>query len=181
MAKVLVSDALAPQGLEVLRQARGLDLIEKPGLSPADDRRDLLEILDLQDTIADRAQDIAGLLVRRPMEVPDSMREPLLELIRGVERTCVRGGQVVESLDELIEIGFRGREADRVENIINEVGALESETDQREAQLLRELFRLEESLSPVSVMLWYQIIGWIGDLADQAEKVGNRIRLLIAR
>ena len=52
---------------------------------------------------------------------------------------------------------------------------------QREAQLLRELFRLEESLSPVSVMLWYQIIGWIGDLADQAEKVGNRIRLLIAR
>ena len=34
------------------------------------DRRDLLEILQTQDSIADTAQDIAGLLVERPMEVP---------------------------------------------------------------------------------------------------------------
>jgi predicted phosphate transport protein (TIGR00153 family) len=33
------------------------------------DRRDLLEVLDLQDSIADTAQDIAGLLVERRMEV----------------------------------------------------------------------------------------------------------------
>ena len=35
-------------------------------------------------------------------------------------------------------------------------------------------------MSPVSVMLWYRLIEWIGDLADHAEKVGNRLRLLIA-
>ncbi len=46
---------------------------------------------------------------------------------------------------------------------------------------MRELFRLESELSPVTVMLWYQIIDWIGDVADNAEKVGNRLRLLIAR
>lgn len=34
------------------------------------DRRDLLEIPHLQDAIADTAQDIAGLLVIRPMDVP---------------------------------------------------------------------------------------------------------------
>ena len=27
---------------------------------------------------------------------------------------------------------------------------------------------------------WYEIIQWIGDIADYAERVGNRIRLLIA-
>ena len=145
------------------------------------DRRDLLEILDLQDTIADRAQDIAGLLVMRDMSVPESMRRPLLELTRAVERTCVGGANVIASLDELLEIGFRGREADRVEHMIDELGALESETDRIEDELTRELFRLEKKLSAVDVMLWYQLIGWIGDLADNAEKVGNRIRLLIAR
>ena len=31
------------------------------------DRRDLLEVLQMQDSIADTAQDIAGLLVERPM------------------------------------------------------------------------------------------------------------------
>ncbi len=144
------------------------------------DRRDLLEILDLQDTIADRAQDIAGLLVERPMPVPETMRTPVLDLVQAAERTCRRGRDVVDHLDQLLEIGFRGREADRVESMINEIGSLESETDQLETALIRELFRLEESLPPVSVMLWYQLIGWIGDLADHAEKVGNRIRLLIA-
>ena len=35
------------------------------------DRRDLLEILDLQDSIADTAQDIAGMMVVRSMKLPD--------------------------------------------------------------------------------------------------------------
>ncbi len=145
------------------------------------DRRDLLEILDLQDSIADCAQDIAELLVLRPMEIPETMRRPLFELIRAAERTCIQAGEVINGLDELVEIGFRGREADRTEIMINETGALESQTDQLESTLVRELFRLESELSPVSVMFWYQIIEWIGDLADQAEKIGNRVRLLIAR
>jgi uncharacterized protein Yka (UPF0111/DUF47 family) len=30
-------------------------------------------------------------------------------------------------------------------------------------------------------MFWYQMIQWIGDMADYAEKAGDRMRLLIAR
>jgi uncharacterized protein Yka (UPF0111/DUF47 family) len=30
-------------------------------------------------------------------------------------------------------------------------------------------------------MFWYQLIQWVGNLADNAEKVGDRLRLLIAR
>lgn len=41
------------------------------------DRRDLLEILHLQDAIADTAQDIAGLLVIRPLDVPPDLAAPL--------------------------------------------------------------------------------------------------------
>lgn len=144
------------------------------------DRRDLLEILDLQDSIADTLQDVAGLLVERPMTVPEPMRDRLLDLARAVQRTCEHSGAVIHELDELVEIGFRGREADLVEAKINQIGSLEGETDRLEAELIRELFRLEDSMSPVSVMLWYHLIGWIGNVADGAEKVGNRLRLLIA-
>lgn len=144
------------------------------------DRRDLLEILDLQDSIADRLQDVAGLLVEREMPVPEPMRGRLLELVAAVERTCEHAAEVIRSLDELVEIGFRGREADRVAQKIDRVGSLEGETDRIQADLVRELFRLEDELGAVSVMLWYQMIGWIGNLADGAEKVANRLRLLIA-
>ena len=42
------------------------------------DRRDLLEVLQMQDSIADTAQDIAGLLIERRMEIPDFMQQPML-------------------------------------------------------------------------------------------------------
>jgi len=144
------------------------------------DRRDLLEILDLQDSIADKLQDVAGLLLERKMPVPASMAPKLLALVRSAERTCEQSAVAIASLDELVEIGFRGREADRMSECIERIGALEGETDRLETELLSELFRLEDEMSAVSVMLWYQIIGWIGDIADNAEKVGNRLRLLIA-
>ena len=44
------------------------------------ERRDLLEILHLQDTIANRAQDIAELLIERKMRIPDFMEKPLIAL-----------------------------------------------------------------------------------------------------
>ena len=47
--------------------------------------------------------------------------------------------------------------------------------------LSQSLFAQEDSLKPVSVIFWYELIQWIGDLADYAEKVGDRLRLLIAR
>jgi uncharacterized protein Yka (UPF0111/DUF47 family) len=43
------------------------------------------------------------------------------------------------------------------------------------------LFEHEDEMKPVSVMMWYKLIEWVGDLADYAEKVGDRLRLLIAR
>lgn len=144
------------------------------------DRRDLLDVLDMQDSIADTAQDIAGLLTEREMRVQESMRRPLMELVHAVVRACVRAGQVMESLDELAETSFRGREAERVLHMIDEVVSIETETDRLGVVLSRELFRLEESMSPVSVIFWYQLCQWIGDLADYAEKASNRLRLLIA-
>ena len=68
-----------------------------------------------------------------------------------------------------------------VEAMIDQVGALEGETDRLGVAASRELFKLEETLPPVSVVFWYQLIEWVGNLADNAEKVANRLRLLIAR
>ena len=50
MVKVLVSDKLAAEGLEVLRQARGIEVIERPGMTPSE----LLEAI----------RDVDGLAIR---------------------------------------------------------------------------------------------------------------------
>jgi len=145
------------------------------------DRRDLLEVLLLQDTIANVAQDIAGLLIERKMSIPDFLRDPLIELTARCVDTVDHAAKVIEELDELLALGFRGREVDRVDEMLTELNAIEDETDELGIALARALFNHEDELKPVSVMMWYQIIEWIGDLADYAEKVGDHLRLLIAK
>lgn len=145
------------------------------------DRRDLLEILHLQDTIANRAQDIAGLLFERKMTIPPFMREPLIALTARCIDTCEHSLAVIEELDELLALGFRGMEVDKVNDMLKELNDIEDETDELGIELARALFEHEDEMKPVSVMMWYQLIEWIGDLADYAEKVGDRLRLLIAK
>ncbi len=145
------------------------------------DRRDLLEVLDMQDSIADTAQDIAGLLVERPMEVPETLKEPLMVLTRRCVDACDQATLIIGELDELVEMGFKGRESDKVTEMVNQLNQIESETDDLGMELTRRLFAQEDEMKPVSVMFWYQLIQWTGDLADYAEKVGNRLRLLLAR
>ncbi|HEB95804.1 MAG TPA: TIGR00153 family protein [Sedimenticola thiotaurini] len=145
------------------------------------DRRDLLELLDMQDYIADTAQDIAGLMVERDMSVPKVMEEPLLALVQRCVDTCDQAATIIEELDELIESGFRGREASKVDEMVARLSEIEDETDEMGMNLARTLFSQEDEMKPVSVIFWYQMIQWIGDLADYAEKVGDRMRLLIAR
>ncbi|MGD2137581.1 MAG: TIGR00153 family protein [Gammaproteobacteria bacterium] len=144
------------------------------------DRRDLLEVLQMQDSIADTAQDIAGLLVERRMEMPEFLTEPILELTQRCIDACDQSANIIEELDELLAMGFRGREVNRVEQMVERLNLIEDETDELGIVLSRRLFEHEDEIKPVSVMMWYKLIEWIGDLADYAEKVGDRLRLLIA-
>jgi predicted phosphate transport protein (TIGR00153 family) len=145
------------------------------------DRRDLLEVLDLQDNIADTAQDIAGLLVERKMEVMEGMHEPLLNLVRRCVDACNQAARIIERLDELVETGFRGPDSDSVIEMVDQLNKIESDTDQMGLELTRSLFAHEDNMKPVSVVFWYDLITMIGNLADYAERVGNRLRLLLAR
>ncbi len=145
------------------------------------DRRDLLNVLQMQDSIADTAQDIAGLLVERDFEVPEGFQEPLLTLCRRCVDVCELALKIIEELDELLALGFRGKLVDKVEIMLDELSAVETETDDLGLELTRRLFAAEDGMKPVSVMLWYRLFEWIGDLADYAEKVGNQLRLIIAR
>ncbi len=143
------------------------------------ERRDMLEILHNQDSMADTAQDIAELADMRAMTPPDALREPILALTRSVLVTCRQSQKIIDELDELIETGFGPREVGKVEEMIRELNRLESETDELAELAQRVLFGIEEELG-VGTYFWYQLINWIADMADYAEKVGNSLRLLIA-
>lgn len=145
------------------------------------DRRDLLEMLHSQDSIADTAQDIAGILLLKQLAVPDTFQPLVIDYVRRSIDAVRQSEAIVGELDELLELGFGGREADRVESMIDELGAIETETDDQGLELTRRLLAAEDQLGKADFLLWFELVRHIGDLADHAEDVGDRLRLLIAR
>ena len=145
------------------------------------DRRDVLEVLDLQDLIANKTKDIAGLILGRKMAVPAQLKDGYMKfLARCIDAT--RQAQVaVNELDELVVTGFRGDEATRVKSMIQELHIIEHETDEIQVRLRAELYAIENTLPPVDVMFLYKIIEWTGDLADAAQSTGNRLQLMLAK
>ncbi len=145
------------------------------------DRRDVLEVLDLQDHIANRAKDIAGLILGRKMSIPRSLHDGYMKfLLRCIDAT--RQARVaINELDELVVSGFRGDEASRVKAMIEELHVIEDDTDNIQIGLRAQLYAIESELPPVDVMFIYEIIKWTGDLADTAQSTGNRLQLMLAK
>ena len=151
------------------------------GLFMPVDRRDILDVLLRQDMIANQAKDVAGLIVGRKMTLPVEMNDPFLAFTNRCVDTVKQALQTINELDELVETGFRGLEVDRVDSMIEKIGAIESETDTMQDELRKTLFKLEDDLSPVDVIFTYRLIEWVGNIADNAERVGSRLSLMLAR
>lgn len=144
-------------------------------------RTDLLEIVTVQDKVANRAKDIAGIVLGRNMVFPAEIHAAFLHYLQRSIATSAQALKAMDELDELVETGFRGREVNLVEALIEELNNIESETDVLQVDVRKILFRLEKDLPPVDVIFLYKIIDWVGDLADRAYRVGGYLQLLLAR
>jgi len=143
-------------------------------------REDLLELLLVQDNIANRVRDVSGLVLGRRMAIPDDIRDDFLAfVVRNVD-AAKKARKSIRELDELYETGFRGAEAELVESLVNELDEIENDTDRMQAQIRAKLFAIEQDLPPVNVMFLYRIIELTGEIGDMAERIGRRLELLLS-
>lgn len=145
------------------------------------DRRDLLEVLRMQDTIAGAVRDIAGLIVGRDIEMPESLRDKYIQLVRRCVDASAQAKNVINELDELVETGFGPKVVEVVENMLSELDAIEHDTDQILVTLYHGLKDIENSLNPVDVMFLYRLFDLTGKIGDRAQRVGSRLMLMLAK
>ena len=144
-------------------------------------RSDLLELLSVQDKVANRAKDIAGLMLGRRMKVHSDVQPAFRAFVARSVEASAQALKAIGELSDLMETSFAGREVKLVEKLIDELELIERDTDEMQVRLRAELYKREAVLPPVDVMFTYQIIEWIGDVADRAERVGNRLGIIMAR
>ncbi len=144
-------------------------------------RRDLLELLLVQDQAANQAKDISGLITGRKMIFPEQLGKLLPDFVKRCENASRKAHKVINQLDELVEAGFVGREVKVVASIINELDVIEKDTDKLQIKIRAVLLKAEKDLPPVDVMFYYKVIEGIGEVADISQRIGSRVELLLAK
>jgi len=143
-------------------------------------RQDLLELLLVQDMIANRTRDVSGIVMGRKMQIPPTIADQFLEFVGRNVDAAKQARKSVRELDELFTTGFRGAEVELVEGLIEELDRIETETDDMQAALRSAVFEIESTLNPVDAVFLYQVIELTGEIADMAERVGRRLELLLS-
>ena len=144
-------------------------------------RRDLLDVLLIQDSIANITKDLAGLMMTRRMVFPKEFAEDFINLTGLCIKTSAAALVAINELDELLETAFSSRERKIVDQMIKKINELEHETDIAQSEIREKLFALESSLAPVDVMFYYRAIEWLGETADAAQKVGSRFEVMLTK
>ncbi len=143
-------------------------------------REDLLELLLVQDKIANRTKDVSGLVLGRKLQIPPQIADQFLDFVERNIDAAKQARKSVRELEELFTSGFRGAEVALVSGLIEELDRIETDTDEKQASLRAALFAIEKTLDPIDAMFTYKVIELTGEIADMAERVGRRLELLLS-
>ena len=143
-------------------------------------REDLLELLLVQDKIANRTKDVSGVIMGRRMKIPKTIAPQFLEFVDRNIDAAKQARKSVRELDELFTAGFTGAEVTLVADLIEELDRIETDTDGQQTILRSALFEIEKTLDPIDAMFLYEVIELTGEIADMAERVGRRLELLLS-
>ncbi len=167
------------QEADVLKKELRLNLPK--GLFMPVSRQDLLEVLLMQDRIANQAKDIAGTIVGRHMILPEVIHEDYIRFVARCVAACKQARKAINELDELVETGFSGQEIQIVTDMITKLDDIESHTDNLQSAIRLKIFEIEKDLPPIEAMFLYKIIEGTGEIADKSQGVGSRLQLMLAR
>lgn len=143
------------------------------------DRSQLLEILSLQDSLSDKAEDIAITATLSPLPHFSTFAplfEPFFQKNIGAFHLIKK---VIEELDQLLESSFGGIEAEKVKGMIENIAFEEHQLDLLQYDLLKSLYQKSDHLSHAEFQLWITLVKEVGSLSNLSEKLGNRIRMIL--
>lgn len=144
-------------------------------------RTDLLDLITIQDKVANSARDIVGIMFGRKMIIPAPLKAEFAAFVDSAIKVTQQAQTAINELDELLESGFRGKEIDIVAALIEQLDCREVDADRHEREIRNKLLTIETDMPPLEAMFLYNIIEKVGELADRAQRVGSRLQLLLAR
>ena len=139
------------------------------------DRSEVLEILSLQDSLADTAEDVCKVLTLKRLPFPDDLRGDFDRFVGLNIEACQICGAIINQMDELIESGFGGVEAERIRGLAKDTAFAEHQADLVQMQLLKKIYAHDTDFSAGEFHLWMRVTRVLSRLANVSENLADRI------
>lgn len=143
------------------------------------DRSNLLDILSLQDSIADAAEDVAVLVTLKPLVLPTALRDDFHAFLQKNIEALDAAYAIIKEIHELLETSFGGIEAQKVRAMVDDVAFKEHEVDLIQRKLLRGLFRSENEMTYATFDLWQRVFECLASVSNLSENLANRVRMTL--
>ena len=143
------------------------------------DRSHFLEILAVQDSIADQTEKVGILLTLKKLEYIPNFQADLQHFYKKNVEVFWAARQIIQEIDELLESSFGGLEAEKVKAMVEQTAYKEYEAEKMQRTLMKQLFSQGESLSAAAFYLSLQLIEEVGQISQLSERLANRIRMVL--
>ena len=131
--------------------------------------------------MADAVEDIAILLTIKKLTMPSVLEPRVFKYIETIMQVCDKNHEMNERLPELVARGFAADQATGLLELVRSVELAEWEADKAQYVLSKELFAIEDELKPSDLMLWWRVFLELGQLANHAEKMADRLRRMLSQ
>ncbi len=143
------------------------------------DRGQFLDILAIQDSIADQAESVGLLLTLHPLthyaDFAECLNKQYLSSLEVFEASL----RIMHEIEELLESSFGGIEAERVKAMVEETAFKEHKASLAKHAAMKQLFAKGDAMQPAEFYLWANLLKGIGCLATSSERLANRIRMIL--
>ena len=139
------------------------------------DRSEVLEIVALQDSLADAAEDLCVVMTMKKLPIFDSFRDEFKKLIEFNLQAFHGVEKIIALLDELLESGFGGPEGERIRAMAHDVAYAEHQADLVQAKLLKSLYALDTEFSVGEFHLWMRVTRILSRISNVSENLANKI------
>ncbi|NGX50968.1 MAG: hypothetical protein K1060chlam2_00821 [Chlamydiae bacterium] len=143
------------------------------------DRHQLLDILSIQDSLSDKAEEIGHLLTLYPTSELGVLCDDLKALFEKNMEAFWDTRNIIRELHELLESSFGGIEAEKVKLIVDQTSRLEYEADKMKHALMKEFFKTAETVKTPVFYLYIRLVEEINQISHISEKLANRIRMIL--
>lgn len=141
-------------------------------------RRDILNLLTSQHHIGNAIREIAGTAVEHRIHVPHEILASFQELLLNAVQAIGNARTAMDELKKLLGPGLDGPSLLIITRLHRALCLGERKCNKLEGLLLAELHKLAAASPEARPHPVHEVIELIGEIPDQAQRVGNRLCLL---